>query len=435
LISSKLKPFFWFNVIAGVLIVILYQLLEYRQWGESTSSQVFDSLMKKETALALSEVPRTPLFFIDISRDDYERWGRPLLTPRSELIRMMDWAWQNGAKVIVLDILLDKPDCCDPAGDRELAAYLNNLAPNAQDTKIIVPIAINEDGVIVKPLFPESSTPKGAGIIHYATPLLESNQIDYRERYWHPYEMAKDDQGNTVVVWSVSFMAAVLYQGRQADLEKYTDRILAEEFDSTPSSFPLDGSRVNLAPYTRFFFEDINPQRIRFRFMPGELAGQDSKMVSIIRNPDILAVAKDNLQGKIVVIGNSYRDSGDWHLTPVGEMPGMYIIGNAINTIVNNLQPISSPWWFTTVFNIAAVVLAACMFQFISSYLIDLGITLVLSAFLFQIAWLSYIKWGVYCNFLMPFAVMWLVQLSNRHFRNFVQYWQKKREKKEQKEV
>ncbi len=128
--SSELKPYFWFNVIIGIISVILYQLLEYRQWGENASSQVFDSLMKRETKQALSEPPRTPLFFVDISRDNYERWDRPLLTPRGELVRMIDWAWRNGAKVIALDILLDKPHCCDPAGDRQLAEYVANLTAN-----------------------------------------------------------------------------------------------------------------------------------------------------------------------------------------------------------------------------------------------------------------------------------------------------------------
>ncbi len=305
---------------------------------------------------------------------------------------------------------------------------------NSHGTKIIVPVAINEDGVIVKSIFHESAAQNGANIIRYATPVLESNQKDYRMRYWHPYEIAKDDRGNEVVVWSVSFMAAVLYQDKEADLDRYADRILAGNPRPAPLFFPLNNAMVNLTPYTRSFFEDLNPQRIRFRIMPAELAGEDNTMVSIIRNPDILPVAKDNLQGRIVLIGNSYRDSGDWRLTPVGEMPGMYIIGNAINTIVSNLQPIASPWWLTTAFNIAAVILAACMFHFVSGSLIDMGITLALAALLSIISWYSYIKWGMYFNFLMPFAVIWVVRLGNTHYKNYVEYRRKKQNKKKEKE-
>lgn len=429
------KPLFLFNVIAGLVIVVLYQFLAYRQWGENTSSQVFDRLMKKESAQALKDPSFcTPLFFIDITRETYVKWGRPLVTPRRELAGMIDWARRNGAKVIVVDILLDRRDPGDPAGDRLLVSYLNKLRPNRAGTKVVIPVDIDEDGAVVRPSILDGVGTISSGLVYFASPLLESNRKDFQVRYWHPYEIATDGNGRKVLIWSLPFLAAVLYQGREAELDRHARAVLDGKSIPASAIFSLNGGTVSLAPYEGSFFQDINVQRIRYRLIPRGLA-DDSRIVSIMRTPDILPLARDDLRGKIVVIGSSYRDSGDIHRTPVGEMPGMYVVGNAINTIAGNLQPVPSPWWFTTVLNVMAVILVACMFRFIPSYVIDLVVTLAISVLLFQLSWLAYITWGVYYNFLMPIAVMWLVQLSNEHYLNLVGILKKRREKKSTKEA
>ncbi len=52
----------------------------------------------------------------------------------------------------------------------------------------------------------------------------------------------------------------------------------------------------------------------------------------------------DALKNRIVVIGGSYGEGRDLHLTPLGEMPGALIIINAIHTLLEygEIKPLSA---------------------------------------------------------------------------------------------
>jgi hypothetical protein len=45
------------------------------------------------------------------------------------------------------------------------------------------------------------------------------------------------------------------------------------------------------------------------------------------------AVDRRLLEGRVVVIGGSYADSRDWYATPLGQMPGMAVVVNAIESL------------------------------------------------------------------------------------------------------
>ena len=122
------------NLCIGLFIVLLYQYLSDKEWGERIVNAAFDGLQVREAkqAAAAGDV-KTPVFFIDITEKSYDAWGRPLITPRRELAKLIKYAQANKARVIVLDILLDKHDCCDPAGDQKLRYTLQRIiqSPNA----------------------------------------------------------------------------------------------------------------------------------------------------------------------------------------------------------------------------------------------------------------------------------------------------------------
>ncbi|OQW91314.1 MAG: hypothetical protein BWK78_04990 [Thiotrichaceae bacterium IS1] len=58
-----------------------------------------------------------------------------------------------------------------------------------------------------------------------------------------------------------------------------------------------------------------------------------------------LTQIKEALKGSIVIIGNSHFDARDVHQTPLGEMPGMLVIANAIHSLLLNHGQIKSLGW------------------------------------------------------------------------------------------
>ena len=66
------------------------------------------------------------------------------------------------------------------------------------------------------------------------------------------------------------------------------------------------------------------------------------------------AVDRDPFAGRLVVIGASYADSGDFHETPLGTMPGALILANSLfqaDTMVSRAPPPASA------LNVSALVL------------------------------------------------------------------------------
>src|ERR1700730_4217223 len=73
-------------------------------------------LIRGETALGLS--------FIDIDNDAYEAWGESLITDRSRLLRLIDYAVKGGATTVVVDIELTRSG----DGDEALLDYLSTYS-------------------------------------------------------------------------------------------------------------------------------------------------------------------------------------------------------------------------------------------------------------------------------------------------------------------
>ena len=61
----------------------------------------------------------------------------------------------------------------------------------------------------------------------------------------------------------------------------------------------------------------------------------DQKQHYMVEPPD--------LSNRIAIIGASYDASGDWHRTPLGRMPGMYVIGNMVAFGKSTLE--EHRWW------------------------------------------------------------------------------------------
>ena len=101
---------------------------------------------------------------------------------------------------------------------------------------------------------------------------------------------------------------------------------------------------------------------------------------------------------KIVIIGNSSPDKGDIHRTPVGDMTGMFLLGNAVNTILNTAQVKHPQMWLGYLIELCVIVAAAYLFLYLMSFL-ALFVSVIFIFFgLVELGYWYFIETAVFLN-------------------------------------
>ncbi len=96
-----------------------------------------------------------------------------------------------------------------------------------------------------------------------------------------------------------------------------------------------------------------------FRYSADQVMAGNSK----ISAEQLLALPKDHrFEGRTIVIGQTYHETGDFFNTPVGRMPGAVLLMNAIDSMAKH-QLMKPPSGFLT-FSVAFVLIVFVGFLF-----------------------------------------------------------------------
>lgn len=405
--SRKQRIHFFINIGVGIAIVVFFHFLEHTDWGEDVINKAFDLIVTKEAQKAAGEMESVharksdnisdQIVFVDIDHEAYVKWGRPAITPRNELAKIVETAYQGGARIVALDILLEERDCCHPEHDRALRKVFQDMLDRKVATKVIIPVRIGHAGDIKESLFNDFIVKNPH--FYPALPTLSATATDRVIRYWVPYETVKGRSGQRIL-WNMSFLAAMLADGKAAEIRDFEDTIRTGKFHEARHLKLSSMKEITISPER----DDIYRNRIRFLLIPKDtLPGHPGgNLFSASYRVDEVehAIFKD----KIVIIGNSSPDTGDMHPTPAGNMAGMYIIGNAINTISLGIQPSHSPMILNLLIEVAIIVGAAYLFLYFQSLLAQLLGSVVLIATLGTMSYYYFLHTGVFLNFI--FAVI-----------------------------
>ena len=406
-LSPRQKMHFFINVAIGIAIAVLFHLLEHTDWGEHTINKAFDFVIAKEAeksagAMESLTSPRSAkisdrLLFVEIDHETYKKWGKPLITPRDQLAELVKIAYEKGAKIIVLDILLEDRDCCRPDADSNLKKVLQNMTDRSVAAKVIFPVRIGQDGNIRNSLFKKSidSNPN----FYIATANISPAAMDNVIRYWVPFEILKNGSDSTIL-WNMSFLAAMLAEGKEVEIKEFEKQIKSSRFHKA-RLFQLDHTKgITISPDR----DDIYRNRIRFLLLPkNTLPGHPGgNLFDTVYQVDEVNHAP--FKDKIVLIGNSSPDAGDMYQTPVGNLPGIFIIGNAINTILLGLQPSPSSLWVNILIEVAIIIMAAFLFLYFHSFLAQIMGSVVLMSTLGVVSYYYFFRTGIFLNFI--FAVV-----------------------------
>jgi CHASE2 domain-containing sensor protein len=122
---------------------------------------------------------------------------------------------------------------------------------------------------------------------------------------------------------------------------------------------------------------------------------------------NITSETKELLKEKIVIIGVSSKEhSDDISPTPLGDMLGMYVIGNAIFEIINNKQIKKMNWIYAFLMEIIIIISASIVFKRFDSVIAYLIITGSLILVLGPISIVAYYKKGIFVNVIFPILGM-----------------------------
>ncbi len=397
--SPHKKVQFFINIVAGLAVVLSMHLAENTQWGEGILDNAFDGFIKKDAAKAVKKAADTgPLFLVDLARPGP---GTPAgkdrsISPRDTIAKVIQMAVDGKAKIIVLDVLLEEKDCCFPGKDQQLREVLEAFPTDkAFKTKIIFAVNIEKNGNPGSNLFDSiiDTNPN----FYRAVPTVYATQYDRRVRYWtvcHRY-------GKDKIIWSIPVLTFFLHQGRWADLETFGRRAVREQKGgkSLEIRFGKKKSKKFVLPFSD---DDLYRQRLRFSLIPGDCL-DDTPGGNLIP-PTLEYLEPQRFRDRILLLGSSAYRQGDIHPTPVGSMAGMYIHGNAVDTLLKGRQTTPAPWYLAILIDVLVIIAASYLLlrktRSPGSLLLPLFVPFVLSLVLvFGCYWIFFRSFGIFFNF------------------------------------
>jgi hypothetical protein len=390
---SERHPIAWdlvLSIAIGVLleVAILYfqppMLAIVRQAGDDTADKMIR--LAEATTASLDKSPAFVL--VDIDNATWQSWHTPLITPRDKLAGLIQRIASYRPMLIIVDVDLSFPGGTPIAGaDDPLKSYLAMYPPDAPPLLLVRNLVSPDEATgslypLSRPTDYDSATSPRPNIV-WAAPRFEEDE-DGKVRRWRLFEIACDN-GRPAVVPSMHLAASLIARdalfGRSPGDDQPLSARLASLVPATCAKRPANPAPVTIshwpndAPITvddenvtarasqeeirgRATAEDVRSRIIyRVRWQDDAVAlGPIVRLKGIGPTPLVsvrpakvvldLPVATDAIAGtgpglanRIVVISGSYADSGDWHRTPIGLMPGALLIVNAVEALVHDGTP------------------------------------------------------------------------------------------------
>jgi CHASE2 domain-containing sensor protein len=380
---ARAREPFWQKVTIGVVILVLVKL----PYVSGIVSHAQRALLDWQIAAINGTSSAAGIAFIDIDDATEARFAAdgviPNLTPRDELLKLINAAVTARAGIVVVDVDLseaadedaftgrasrERPWSGKPFfdADRELAESLGRHARacNAGTERPCIPIVLVRElrirpgqGAssrpvrVLQPSFIDPELVGSAGVV-WSTALFDHDD-DGMLRRWRLWEPACTPSGDPAVLPSAALVAAVF--GRVPDAAKpaFDPRIVQRRLERELAPAACDRPNAvrampNEAHRTSIQGIDLTaetlPRQIRYRVSDTSMAQRISAF-GLLTDP---AVPLDNgcdsgidaarklycVRGKIVVIGSTYRDDGDYHRVPAGELAGSLVIVNVIDSLL-----------------------------------------------------------------------------------------------------
>ncbi len=280
--------------------------------------------------------------FLDIDDATWRNpeWGggEPPIQPRQQVLKLVDQAFENGAKFVFLDVTMDGPS---RAEDMDWLARFVGKAYGPGDGRYLfvarslrAPIDPHKGTLdmnarpTMRPAFWDAYRPRdGAAHIQSVLPMFHKDS-DLRVRDWEP----------GMTVFSPPDGASRYFPSPQLALYCYQRGLPgAASHKELEPLCPLIGTVLDQkdAPGAK-----LSGTVLFGLGMEGRL-GYSRLPVGSMLHMDTVR----ELPGSIAILGASFLESGDHHVTPIGELPGSLLATNAMDTMLRYGQLHELPMW------------------------------------------------------------------------------------------
>ncbi len=441
---SRWLPDSWYwrnvviNVLVGVGVALTLRLAPEPDWLATRQDQAMDWMIRMHAGVSPEDYRGRPFVMLDIDETTYRRWGEPFHVPRDRLARLLSFALEGGAGLVLVDVDLDR--AAGPE-DAELVRVLQALPREpGGHPPVVLARSFRE------PLPPDSS-PWREQRRSFLDPLVAAKpgaywastlfvrDPDYRVRRFRNVEPTCND-GEAAVTPAMQVLAAALLldpEGGPARLREALGayRPACGEADA-PGGAALADRQIELGGVALALAGDRVSSRILFNFggdrrpeaTPPRVPFRSRETPLLTRLPAHRVTEGQQpldaslVRDRVVAIGASYADSRDLHATPLGEMPGAVILLNAIYSLLQHggLKPPSTAVVLATQIALVAVVsLAFAGINFIWAALIATPIVL---AVLLPISfWLFH--HGVWLDFAIPVGAVQIQAVIKKYIERY----------------
>lgn len=411
---SRSQSLFLSNVGIAVLIAVVIAFFHQHHWLVRLENSAMDTMMEFNQGLPrmsdAGSADPMQFTFLDIDDASYRGWGEPYHVPRDKILKLIKFAAEANARLIVLDIDLSR-EGVDADDDRRLAAYLTQYGKGVAHPPLILVRTFysGEPGdrqwVDIRPSFlDEFEFPTS---VHWAQPLFKATLWDGVIRHWHLIKFGCLN-GQLVLVPATQLIAAALLSaGDVSSVNRYADLNVVRmencnNADSAASAitFRDAGGRSEI-----FSPEAELGQRLIYT-IPWKSPAPDLITVPaqlITESPHDLS--GDLIRNRVVIIGASFADSRDIHRTPIGEMPGALIIANAIKSLTHYGQVRPPPALSHWVEKLFLILVAAWAFSRLTSLIAVFVAGAIIIGALVPISF-YFFKYGLWVDFAIPLLAM-----------------------------
>lgn len=332
-------------VMAGLFAILAFlpiHFLRYTPLVGGASDAALDFVMRMQADRgARSTGPGVTV--VDIGDAEYAALDRPTVLPRDKLGTMLERIAAFGPKLIILDVDVSWPDSAEhpgvpSKGEEGLRTVLGKLARGRGGPILLVREALfNEIG---KPAYlrpsPYDSVVDAKGRVQYVSAaIINPDGVTRRLQPWYPF-----CRGATATVLpGVQLAAKVALSGSDpaAAFRRLQDQLVPARVSCRPNDGLRNRTPDSLNLLTgrtaREWRTGDSADRILYRF--GWNTGRMlSAAMSVIPAQPLLdhrgTTSPDFFRNRIVIIGTSASAERDILRTPLGRMPGVFVIANAV---------------------------------------------------------------------------------------------------------
>ena len=263
-----------------------------------------------------------PVTIVDIDEATQSQWQMPAVTPRDELVTLIDVVTASNPLAVIVDIDLSwgSAPSCDAADEKQLRDFL-------QDYQRSAPL-----------IFPKRVNTTANGERRAAPGLLDDIFLQNKQLAWAHASFETNKKG-VVRQWA-NWLEVCTDMGTQW-LPAIPVRI-GTMLDTLPASMERP-----TPPPLKNSCRDNTDQPNRMLLIGPRIMGQKQSMLTskaraisatLLLDPELARNDAELFGGRIVIIGASHSGSGDFWLTPAGVLPGAELLANTVR-----YTPLSTP--------------------------------------------------------------------------------------------